>query len=61
MTVMATAVPGSARVLRLEIKRSVVPWVLPLLAALVWFDTIRTASGWPPVWTCAPRRSVATC
>ena len=51
MTVMATAVPGSARVLRLEIKRSVVPWVLPLLAALVWFDTIRTASGWPPVWT----------
>jgi hypothetical protein len=57
MTVMATAVPGSARVpgpsrvLRLEIKRSVVPWVLPLLAALFYFDTIRTASGLPPVWT----------
>jgi hypothetical protein len=49
MTAMATAVPGSARVLRLEIKRSVVPWVLPLLAALIWFDTIRTAGGWPPV------------
>jgi hypothetical protein len=51
MTVMATAVPGSARVLRLEIKRSVVPWVLPLLAALFYFDTIQTANGFPPVWT----------
>jgi hypothetical protein len=51
MTVMATALPAPARALRLEIKRSVVPWALPLLAALVWFDTIRTASGWPPVWT----------
>ena len=51
MTVMATAVPGSARVLRLEVKRSVVPWVLPLLAALFYFDTIRTANGFPPVWT----------
>jgi hypothetical protein len=51
MTAMATAVPRSARVLRLEIKRSVVPWVLPLLAALFYFDTIRTASGFPPVWT----------
>ena len=51
MSVMATAVPWPARVLRLEIKRSVVPWVLPLLAVLFYFDTIRTASGFPPVWT----------
>ena len=47
-----------ARVLRLEIRRSVVPWAVPLLIALFLFDTYRTAAGLPPVWTV--RSSVIT-
>jgi hypothetical protein len=39
-----------ARVLRLEIRRSVVPWAIPLIAALYFFDVYRTASGDPPMW-----------
>ena len=50
------ALPGAARALRLEFKRSVVPWVLPLLAAVFFFDALRTADGFPPVW--AQRASV---
>jgi hypothetical protein len=41
--------PG--RLLRLELKRNVVPYVLPLLAAVFYFDTFRTAAGFPPIWT----------
>ena len=41
--------PG--RLLRLELKRNVVPHVLPLLAAVFYFDTFRTAAGFPPIWT----------
>jgi len=56
MTVMsvprpAWAPPRSARALRLEFKRNAVPYVLPLLAAVFYFDTLRTADGFPPVWT----------
>jgi hypothetical protein len=47
-----------ARVLRIEIRRSVVPWAVPLLVALFLFDTYRTAAGLPPVWTV--RSSVIT-
>jgi hypothetical protein len=47
-----------ARVLRLEIRRSVVPWAIPLLAALFFFDSFRTAAGFSPVWTV--RSSVIT-
>ena len=50
------ALPGPARALRLEFKRSAVPWVLPLLAAVFYFDALRTADGFPPVW--AQRASV---
>ena len=39
------------RLLRLELKRNTVPYVLPLLAAVFWFNTVRTADGLPPVWT----------
>jgi hypothetical protein len=28
-----------------------VPYVLPLLAAAFYFNTVRTADGYPPVWT----------
>jgi hypothetical protein len=47
-----------ARVLRLEIRRSVVPWAIPLIAALFFFDAFRTAVGFAPVWTV--RSSVIT-
>ncbi len=45
------ALPRSARALRLEFKRNAVPYVLPLLAAVFYFNTVRTADGFPPVWT----------
>lgn len=40
-----------ARALRLEIKHSAAVWVLPVLAALFYFNAYRTAAGYPPVWT----------
>jgi hypothetical protein len=43
--------PRSARALWLEFKRNAVPYLLPLLAALFYFNTVRTADGYPPVWT----------
>jgi hypothetical protein len=56
MTVMnvprsSWALPRTARALRLEFKRNAVPYLLPLLAAVFYFDTIRSADGFPPVWT----------
>jgi hypothetical protein len=45
------ALPRSARALRLEFKRNAVPYVLPLLAGVFFFNTVRTADGFPPVWT----------
>src|SRR6266480_5708695 len=51
MSVMSMPLPRSARALRLELKRNAVPYVLPLLAAVFYFDTVRTADGFPPVWT----------
>jgi hypothetical protein len=57
MTAVAPLVrPG--RVLQLEIRRSVVPWAIPLIAALFFFDAFRTAMGFAPVWTV--RSSVIT-
>jgi hypothetical protein len=47
-----------ARALRLEIKHSAVVWVLPVLAALFYFNAYRTAAGYPPTWTL--RASVIT-
>jgi hypothetical protein len=47
-----------ARALRLEIKHSAAVWVLPILAALFYFNAYRTAAGFPPTWTV--RASVIT-
>jgi hypothetical protein len=49
---------AAGRLLRLEFKRNAVPYVLPLLAAVFYFNTVRTADGFPPVWTL--RASVIT-
>ena len=54
----AVALSRPARVLRIEIRRSVVPWSIPLLLALFFFDSYRTAAGFLPVWTV--RASVIT-
>ena len=51
MSVMNMPLPRSARALRLEFKRNAVPYVLPLLAAVFFFDTLRTADGFAPIWT----------
>ncbi len=51
MSVMSLPLPRSARTLRLELKRNAVPYLLPLLAAVFYFDALRTADGFPPVWT----------
>ena len=39
------------RLLRLELRRSPMPWTFPFLAALFVFDPYRTAMGYPAVWT----------
>jgi hypothetical protein len=51
MSELSVPLPWWARALRLEFKRNAVPYVLPLLAAVFYFDTFRTAAGFPPVWT----------
>jgi hypothetical protein len=51
MSAMSMPLPRSARALRLEFKRNAVPYVLPLLAAVFFFDTLRTADGFAPIWT----------
>lgn len=44
------ALPGPARLLRLELRRNIMPWLLPLLAVLFWFVTYRPAMANPPFW-----------
>src|ERR1700733_11035358 len=58
MTAVALSRYRPAPVLRIEIRRSVVLWAVPLLVALFYFDSFRTAAGFPPVWTV--RSSVIT-
>ena len=58
MTAVALSRSRAAPVLRIEIRRSVVLWAVPLLLALFYFDSFRTAAGFPPVWTI--RSSVIT-
>lgn len=45
------APPRLVRALWLELKRSPVPYLLPPLALFFYYDAIRTADGYPPVWT----------
>src|ERR1700722_12142679 len=49
MSALSAPLPGAARALRL--RRSAVPFLLPLLAAVFFFNTVRTADGFPPIWT----------
>ena len=43
--------PRPVRALWLEFKRSPVPYLLPPFAVLFYFIVMRTADGYPPVWT----------
>ena len=40
----------SVRLLRLEMRRNVMIWLLPIIAALFWFITYRPALSHPPMW-----------
>jgi hypothetical protein len=51
MTALSWPLAGPARALRLELKRNAVPYLLPLLAAVFYFNTVRTADGFPPIWS----------
>jgi ABC-type transport system involved in multi-copper enzyme maturation permease subunit len=47
----ATAAPVSAaRLLRIELRRNPMPWILPLIAVLFWFDSYRPSTSQPPLW-----------
>ena len=41
---------SAARLLRIELRRSTMPLILPVIAALFWFDSYRFATGTPPYW-----------
>jgi hypothetical protein len=40
----------AARLLRVELRRNAMPWILPLIAALFWFDSYRPSTGTPPLY-----------
>jgi hypothetical protein len=40
----------AARLLRIELRRSPMPWILPLIAVLFWFDSYRPSTAQPPIW-----------
>jgi hypothetical protein len=41
-----SAIPlNAARLLRTELRRNAMPWILPLIAALFWFDSYRPSTG----------------
>jgi hypothetical protein len=47
----ARAVPLTlARLLRIELRASAMPMMLPVIAALLWFDSYRPSTAQPPVW-----------
>jgi hypothetical protein len=41
-------IPG--RLLRLELRRNIAPWLLPVIVALFWFDSFRGSLGGVPLW-----------
>jgi len=46
-----SAIPlTAARLLRTELRRNAMPWILPLIAALFWFDSYRPSTGTAPLY-----------
>jgi hypothetical protein len=52
LTPRATAVVplNTARLLRVELRHNAMPWVLPLVAALFWFDSYRPSTATMPLY-----------
>ena len=44
--------PGraAARLLRLELRRNAMPWIMPVAIALFWFTAYRKSMALPPLW-----------
>jgi hypothetical protein len=40
----------AARLVRMELRRNAMPWILPLIAALFWFDSYRSGMGASPLY-----------
>jgi hypothetical protein len=40
----------AARLVRVELRRNAMPWILPLVAALFWFDSYRPSVGASPLY-----------
>ncbi|HMH89715.1 MAG TPA: hypothetical protein VK586_01390 [Streptosporangiaceae bacterium] len=43
--------PGAGRLLRIELRRSAMLWLLPLAAALFYYQAYRRALALPPLWS----------
>jgi hypothetical protein len=41
---------NAARLLCVELRRNAMPWILPLIAALFWFDSYRPSTGTAPLY-----------
>ena len=41
---------AAGRLLRLELRRNAMLWMLPVLGALFWFLTYRRSMALPPMW-----------
>jgi hypothetical protein len=41
---------GVGRLMRMELRRNAMPWVLPLIAALFWFDSYRPSIATAPIY-----------
>jgi hypothetical protein len=41
---------NAARLLGVELRRNAMPWILPLIAALFWFDSYRPSTGTEPLY-----------
>src|SRR5581483_7984798 len=46
----AVPVPAAGRLLRLELRRNVMLWLLPLVGALFWYNGYREVMALPPMW-----------
>ena len=46
----AASIPGSGRLLRLELRHNATLWLLPLAVALFWFNGYREIMALPPMW-----------
>jgi hypothetical protein len=48
---VTSAVPlNAARLLGVELRRNTMPWILPLIAVLFWFDSYRPSTGMSPLY-----------